>query len=238
MRSGLLGKKLGMTRILSDDGRQYAVTVLKIEPHNVIAHKTADKHGYDAVVVGTIETEENKLNKPMRGFFKALGGKYYKKLHEFRVETENMLAVGSTYGADIFTSGQFVDVTGTIGRIAAMQDSFTLAWLKEKIFEQWGERTTLIHSIPKIMQTIRQLGAVESSGNAYTVVRNEIKDDQTKIILVKTILALKMKPYYEPSELTAIPQLCPFTYDLSTDVVFGSGAFEFGNFGGNHVLIS
>ena len=49
----------------------------------------------------------------MRGFFKALGGKYYKKLHEFRVETENMLAVGSTYGADIFTSGQFVDVTGT-----------------------------------------------------------------------------------------------------------------------------
>ena len=113
MRSGLLGKKLGMTRILSDDGRQYAVTVLKIEPHNVIAHKTADKHGYDAVVVGTIETEENKLNKPMRGFFKALGGKYYKKLHEFRVETENMLAVGSTYGADIFTSGQFVDVTGT-----------------------------------------------------------------------------------------------------------------------------
>ena len=132
----------------------------------------------------------------------------------------------------------FVDVTGTIGRIAAMQDSFTLAWLKEKIFEQWGERTTLIHSIPKIMQTIRQLGAVESSGNAYTVVRNEIKDDQTKIILVKTILALKMKPYYEPSELTAIPQLFPFTYDLSTDVVFGSGAFEFGNFGGNHVLIS
>lgn len=113
MRSGLLGKKLGMTRILSDDGRQYAVTVLKIEPHNVIAHKTADKHGYDAVVVGTIETEENKLNKPMRGFFKALGGKYYKKLHEFRVETGNMLAVGSTYGADIFTPGQFVDVTGT-----------------------------------------------------------------------------------------------------------------------------
>ena len=113
MRSGLLGKKLGMTRILSNDGRQYAVTVLKIEPHSVIAHKTVDKHGYEAVVVGTIETEENKLNKPMRGFFKALGGKYYKKLHEFRVETENMLAVGSTYGADIFTSGQFVDVTGT-----------------------------------------------------------------------------------------------------------------------------
>ncbi len=113
MRSGLLGKKLGMTRILADDGRQYAVTVLKIEPHNIIAHKTVDKHGYDAVVVGTIETEENKLNKPMRGYFKALGGKYYKKLHEFRVPADQMQAVGTTYGAEIFTSGQCVDVTGT-----------------------------------------------------------------------------------------------------------------------------
>ncbi|MBQ7673894.1 MAG: 50S ribosomal protein L3 [Alphaproteobacteria bacterium] len=113
MRSGLLGKKLGMTRILADDGRQYAVTVLKIEPHNIIAHKTVDKHGYDAVVVGTIETEENKLNKPMRGYFKALGGKYYKKLHEFRVPADQMQAIGTTYGAEIFTSGQCVDVTGT-----------------------------------------------------------------------------------------------------------------------------
>lgn len=102
-----------MTRILADDGRQYAVTVLKIEPHNVIAHKTVDKHGYDAVVVGTVETEENKLNRPMRGFLKALGGKYYKKLQEFRVEAENKLAVGTVYGADIFASGQFVDVSGT-----------------------------------------------------------------------------------------------------------------------------
>lgn len=113
MRSGLLGKKLGMTRILADDGRQYAVTVLKIEPHNVIAHKTVDKHGYDAVVVGTVETEEKKLSKPMRGYFKALGGKYYKKLHEFRVPADKMEAVGTVYGADIFAAGQVVDVTGT-----------------------------------------------------------------------------------------------------------------------------
>ncbi|MBR1734409.1 MAG: 50S ribosomal protein L3 [Alphaproteobacteria bacterium] len=113
MRSGLLGKKLGMTRILADDGRQYAVTVLKIEPHNVIAHKTAEKHGYDAVVVGTVETEEKKLNKPMRGYFKALGSKYYKKLREFRVPATEMQAVGTVYGADMFTSGQIVDVIGT-----------------------------------------------------------------------------------------------------------------------------
>lgn len=113
MRSGLLGKKLGMTRILTDDGHQYAVTILKIEPHSVVAHKTIDKHGYNAVVVGTVEVDEKKLTKPMQGYFKKLGSKYFKKLREFRVESDQMLEVGSTYGADIFASGQTVDITGT-----------------------------------------------------------------------------------------------------------------------------
>jgi large subunit ribosomal protein L3 len=117
MRSGLLGKKLGMTRILTEDGRQYAVTVLKVEQHDVLAHKTVEKHGYNAVVVGTVETEERKLTKPMQGFFKALGGKHYKKLKEFRLSAADFPEVGSSYGADIFSSGQFVDVTGiSIGK--------------------------------------------------------------------------------------------------------------------------
>ncbi|GHU16510.1 50S ribosomal protein L3 [Alphaproteobacteria bacterium] len=117
MRSGLLGKKLGMTRIFGDDGRQFAVTVLQVEPHHVLAHKTSERHGYDAVVVGTVETFEWKLTKPMQGYFKALGEKFFKKLKEFRVDAADMLPVGDTYGADIFASGQFVDVTGvSIGK--------------------------------------------------------------------------------------------------------------------------
>ena len=117
MRSGLLGKKLGMTRILSEDGRQHAVTVLKIEPHEVLAHKNLEKHGYEAVVVGTVETKEEKISKPMRGFFKKLGGKFYKKLKEFRMTLSEAPAVGTVYGADWFKAGQFVDVTGvTIGK--------------------------------------------------------------------------------------------------------------------------
>ncbi|GHU10730.1 50S ribosomal protein L3 [Alphaproteobacteria bacterium] len=117
MRSGLLGKKLGMTRIFAEDGRQFAVTVLKVEKHRVLAHKTSEKHGYDAVVVGTVETTENKLTKPMQGYFKALGERFFKKLKEFRVEAAEVLPVGEIYGADIFASGQFVDVTGvSIGK--------------------------------------------------------------------------------------------------------------------------
>ena len=117
MRSGLLGKKLGMTRILSEDGRQYAVTVLKIEEHNVLAHKTEEKHGYTAAVVGTIETEERKLTKPMQGFFKGLAAKCFKKVKEFRLPAADLPEIGSVYGADMFVSGQTVDVTGiSIGK--------------------------------------------------------------------------------------------------------------------------
>lgn len=117
MRSGLLGKKLGMTSILSEDGSQYAVTVVKVEQHDVLSHKTLDKHGYEAVVVGTVETEERKLTKPMQGFFKALGGKLYEKVKEFRLSAADIPAVGTSYGADMFSSGQTVDVTGvSIGK--------------------------------------------------------------------------------------------------------------------------
>lgn len=117
MRSGILGRKLGMTRILADDSRQYAVTVLKVEPHQVLFHKTVEKHGYEAVVVGTVEAEEKKLTRPMQGYFKAFGGKFYKILKEFRISLTEAPAAGETYGADFFQSGQLVDVTGvSIGK--------------------------------------------------------------------------------------------------------------------------
>jgi large subunit ribosomal protein L3 len=117
MRSGLLGKKLGMTRILADDGRQYAVTVLKIEPHRVLSHKTIEKHGYEAIVVGTVETIEKKLTKPMRGYFKALDEKFFKIIKEFRVPAGAAPTIGAEYGAELFGSGQLVDVSGiSIGK--------------------------------------------------------------------------------------------------------------------------
>lgn len=117
MRSGLIGKKLGMTRVLDGDGRDFAVTVLQVEQHEVLSHKTIEKHGYEAVVVGTVETKEHRLTKPMQGYFKALGKKCYKKLKEFRGSLSEAPAVGTVYGAEVFKAGQFVDVTGcSIGK--------------------------------------------------------------------------------------------------------------------------
>jgi len=131
----------------------------------------------------------------------------------------------------------FVDVTGMIGKVSSMQDSFSLAWLKDKMYEEWGERTTLFHSLDKIMQTLRQIGAVNSKGGNYTINHYEIKSGETKKILVKTIMALKMRAYYEPAELSSIFQMFPFEYDVDSELIFGSNDFELGNFDGNPVVI-
>ena len=131
----------------------------------------------------------------------------------------------------------FVDVTGMIGKLSAMQDSFSLAWLKDKMFEEWGERTTLLHSLDKIMQTLRQIGAVESKGGVYTVCHYDVKNNDTKKILLKTVLALKMQAYYEPSELAKIPQMFPFEYTVDSELIFGNQDFEMGNFGGSPVVV-
>ena len=131
----------------------------------------------------------------------------------------------------------FVDVTGMIGKISSMQDSFSLAWLKEKMFEEWGERATLFHSLDKIMQTLRQIGCVDSKNGVYTIRHYEIMGDTTKTIILKTILALKMQAYYEPSELVRVPQMLPFDYTIDSELIFGNKNFEIGNFGGSPVII-
>ena len=131
----------------------------------------------------------------------------------------------------------FVDVTGMIGKLSSMQDSFSLAWLKDKMFEEWGERATLFHSLDKIMQTLRQIGAVDSKNGIYTVNHYGIKDDGTKKVLLKTILALNMKAYYEPSELANVPQMFPFEYTVDSELIFGNQDFELGNFGGSPVVV-
>lgn len=117
MRSGLIGKKLGMTRVFTEDGREHAVTLLKVEKHEVISQKTIDKDGYDAVVVGTLQTKESKLTKPMQGYFKALGVDCYKMIREFRANGSELLEKGFSYGADYFAAGSMIDVTAvSIGK--------------------------------------------------------------------------------------------------------------------------
>ncbi|MEM8697588.1 MAG: 50S ribosomal protein L3 [Pseudomonadota bacterium] len=113
MRSGVIAKKLGMTRLFMEDGRQIPVTVLQMENVQVVAQRTDEKDGYSAVQLGAGEAKAKNTSQPMRGHFAKVNVAPKRKLVEFRVAPENLIGVGEELTADHYFEGQFVDVSGT-----------------------------------------------------------------------------------------------------------------------------
>ncbi|HDR29630.1 50S ribosomal protein L3 [Rhodovulum sp.] len=117
MRSGVIAKKLGMTRLFMEDGRQVPVTVLQLDGCQVVAQRTTEKDGYTAVQLGSGNAKAKRVTAPMRGHFAAANVAPKRKLAEFRVAPENLIAVGEEITADHYLEGQFVDVSGiSIGK--------------------------------------------------------------------------------------------------------------------------
>lgn len=110
---GLLGKKVGMTQVFRD-GKMIPVTVIEAGPCVVVAKKTEEKDGYNALVLGYMEAKEKSLNKPLLGVFKKAGLKPMRYIKEVRVTEEelNKYNVGDEVKVDIFAAGDKVDVTG------------------------------------------------------------------------------------------------------------------------------
>ena len=116
-RTGLIARKLGMTRPFNDDGSTVPVTVLHLDEVRVVANRTAEKDGYDAVQVGLGKAKPKNVTKPQKGHFAKAGVEAPKKLVEFRVPAEALVAPGSTLSVEHFVKGQKVDVTGvTVGK--------------------------------------------------------------------------------------------------------------------------
>lgn len=114
MRTGLIARKVGMTRLFGEGGRHVPVTVLEIGDCQVVAQKTAARDGYNAVQLGadTIKKTKN-VSKAMRGHFAKSKVEPRRKLAEFRVAEDALVDVGTELSATHFIKGQFVDVTGT-----------------------------------------------------------------------------------------------------------------------------
>ena len=113
MRSGVIAKKLGMTRVYTESGENVPVTVLQMDKCQVVAQRTEDKDGYSAVQLGVGKAKAKNTTRAMRGHFAKSSVEPKCKLAEFRVSADNMIAVGAEITADHFVPGQFVDVTGT-----------------------------------------------------------------------------------------------------------------------------
>ena len=113
MRTGVIAKKLGMTRLFLEDGRQVPVTVLHVDNLQVIDQRTADRDGYVAVQLGAGDAKAKRVSAPMRGHFAKAGVAPKRKIAEFRVSEENLVPVGEEIVADHYFAGQFVDIAGT-----------------------------------------------------------------------------------------------------------------------------
>ncbi|MEQ8367614.1 MAG: 50S ribosomal protein L3 [Roseicyclus sp.] len=113
LRSGVIAKKVGMTRLFMEDGKQIPVTVLQLDKLQVVAQRTPETDGYTAVQLGAGTAKAKRVSAPMRGVFAKVNIEPKRKLAEFRVDAENLLNVGEEIIADHYFAGQFVDVTGT-----------------------------------------------------------------------------------------------------------------------------
>src|SRR6185437_4288540 len=113
MRTGLIARKLGKSRVFTDEGNHVAVTVLRVDNCQVVAQRTEEKDGYTALQLGVGAAKVKNVTKPQRGHFAA--AKVEPKAHvaEFRVSEDALVAVGAEITAAHFVAGQYVDVTGT-----------------------------------------------------------------------------------------------------------------------------
>ena len=109
----IYGKKVGMTQIFSEDGVAIPVTAIEAKPLTVVAKKTSDKEGYNAIVVAFGEVKEKNVNKPTKGIFEKAGVEVQKYLKEIKVENVDEYEIGSKITVETFTAEDRVDVQGT-----------------------------------------------------------------------------------------------------------------------------
>ena len=113
MAKAILGRKLGMTQIFTEEGRVVPVTVVESGNNFVLQNKTDEADGYNAVQIGFGDVKEKNVNKPLKGHFEKAGVKAVRFIREMRLTAPSEYNVGDTIGVDIFAAGDLVDVVGT-----------------------------------------------------------------------------------------------------------------------------
>ncbi|WIW70097.1 MULTISPECIES: 50S ribosomal protein L3 [Anaerosinus] len=113
MAKAIIGKKLGMTQIFTEEGKVVPVTVVESGKNFVVQNKTVENDGYNAVQLGFGTVKDKKVTKPMKGHFTKAGVTPVKFIREMRLTDASEYKVGDVIGVDIFSAGELIDVTGT-----------------------------------------------------------------------------------------------------------------------------
>ncbi|OQA15944.1 MAG: hypothetical protein BWY62_00386 [Firmicutes bacterium ADurb.Bin356] len=133
----------------------------------------------------------------------------------------------------------FADCCSLIGKLSNIQDTFTTSWLKDRLYEIWGERSTLYYSIGRILQTLKYLAVIEPiKPGVYKIKQRKLVSPEAIEVLLMAILLLKEKAYYGIPELTCLPKLFPFVFDVSYEWLHNSDVFKLASFGGKIVLMT
>lgn len=127
----------------------------------------------------------------------------------------------------------FVDMCRLIGKMTDFQDEITLAQLKQKLFDEWGERVTLYHSIDKLMSTLKAMGALscEKPGKYY-VNKHRINNSKVVSFMVYTMMLVDNSGYYTFGEINCSAYLYPFEYRMEKEALLEDSRFSMNHFGG------
>ena len=157
MKKAIIGKKIGMTQLFTENGTVIPVTLIEAGPCAVVQKKTMDKDGYSALQLGFSDVAERKLTNPLKGHFKKSGVVYKKYLKEFRLENAADMNVGDTVSASVFAEGESVDVTGT-----------TKGRGYSGVIKRWGaHRLRMTHGTGPVHRQVGSMGANSSPSRVF-----------------------------------------------------------------------
>ena len=160
MKKAIIGKKLGMTQIFTTDGLVVPVTVVEAGPCTVVQKKTAEKEGYNSVVVAFEEQKESRLNKAQIGTYKKANVPTHRTLRELKLDNAREFEIGKAITCDIFEENDKVDVTGlTRGR------GFT------GVIQRWNQhRLRMTHGVSLVH---REVGSMSANSTPSRVFKNK-----------------------------------------------------------------
>ena len=160
MKKGIVGKKIGMTQIFTEDGRLIPVTVIEAGPCPVVQKKTIEKDGYEAIQVGFDTYAENRaeklVNKPLKGHFAKAEVAPTRKLRELRLDDCSAYNVGDEVKVDVFAAGDKIDVTGT-----SKGHGFT------GVIQRWNQHTGPMAHGSKYHRGVGSMGANSTPSRVF-----------------------------------------------------------------------
>jgi len=213
---GILGRKVGMTQVFTKDGKLIPVTVISVEPNVITQIKTVDNDGYNAIQLATVDKKEKNASKASIGHAKKANTTPKRYLKEIR-DYEGTYNLGDTIGADVFTAGEYVDVTGTSkgqgteGVIKRWNQSRGPMAHGSRYHRRPGSLGTMLpmhvlkgKKLPGHMgvdtTTIQNLEIIEvNAAENYILVSGNIPGAKQSLVLIKS--AAKKKGSAEPKEV-------------------------------------